>query len=273
MLRSDVDGEIAQARTPEELIVPFGVVALDRDLAIRTGAEVCIEERVNLLLNGTRVASLAMTPADLEAFACGYLVCEGFARSVLDVDRVDVWWPEVSATMQMHAAGLRTEIRSQGCVGLRSPWSDLTEPIRSDLAVDVPTIFASMSLINDLAALWSRTGGAHCSVICDRFGGLVSYAEDLGRYTAVDKAVGKALLDGRDLTECFLISTGRLPAGMVAKAYRAGIPLIVSNTAPLTSGVELARRLGMTLVCFARQPHMSVYSGPGRIRGLQTGGN
>ncbi len=271
-----MDGEIAQARTPEELIVPFGVVALDRDLAIRTGAEVCVEERVNLLLNGTRVASLAMTPADLEAFAYGYLVCEGFARSVRDVDRVDVWWPEVSVTMRSRAAGdapLWTEIRSQGCVGLRSPWSDLAEPIRSDMAVDVPTIFASMSLINDLAALWSRTGGAHCSVICDRYGGLVSYAEDLGRYTSVDKAVGKALLDGRDLSECFLISTGRMPAGMVAKAYRAGIPLIVSNTAPLTSGVEIARRLGMTLVCFARPPHMSVYSGPGRIRGIKNGGN
>lgn len=261
---------------PEDLIIPFGVVALDRDLAIRTGVEVCVEERVNLLLNGTRIASLAMTPADLEAFACGYLVCEGFTRSVRDVERVDVWWPEVAAVVRSPATGdasQRTEIRSHGCVVVRSSWNDLAEPIRSDLEVDVPTIFASMSLINDLAALWSRTDGAHCSVICDSYGGLVAYAEDLGRYTSVDKVLGKALLDGRDLSECFLISTGRMPAGMVAKAYRAGIPLIVSNTAPLTSGVELARRLGMTLVCFARPPRMSVYSGPGRIRGITTGGN
>jgi FdhD protein len=130
-------------------------------------------------------------------------------------------------------------------------------------------IFASMGMINDLAALWSRTGGAHCSAICDCYGGLVSYAEDIGRHTSIDKAVGKALLDGRDLSECFLISTGRMPAGMVAKAYRAGIPLIVSNTAPLTSGVEIARRLGMTLICFARPPRMSVYSGIDRIRGVK----
>jgi FdhD protein len=45
--------------------------------------------------------------------------------------------------------------------------------------------------------------------------------------------------------------------------------MVVSNTAPLTSGVEIARRLGMTLVCFARPPRMSVYSGIERIRGVK----
>jgi FdhD protein len=189
---------------------------------------------------------------------------------------MEVRWPDIVVTLQSvpdGAAGQWTEIRCSGCVGLRSSWNDLAKPVPPGMEVDVPTIFACMSLIDDLAALWGRTGGAHCSVICDRYGGLVSYAEDVGRYTSLDKAVGKALLDGRDLSECFLISTGRMPAGMVAKAYHAGIPVIVSNTAPLASGVEIARRLGMTLVCFARPPRMSVYSGRERIRNVKPGGN
>ncbi|HEY3274711.1 MAG TPA: formate dehydrogenase accessory sulfurtransferase FdhD [Methanocella sp.] len=275
-MKSDITGAITASGPPEELTASFDVVALDRDRTVRTGAEVCVEESVNLLLNGTRMASLTMTPADLEAFAYGYLVCEGIARSMKDINRVEVRWPDIVATMQSVRDGdasLWMEIRSSGCVGVRSSWSDLTEPVQSGLSVDLPTIFTCMSLINDLASLWSRTGGAHCSVICDRFGGLVSYAEDVGRHTSIDKAVGKALLDGRDLSECFLISTGRMPAGMVAKAYRAGLPIVISNTAPLTSGVEIARRLGMTLVCFARPPRMSIYSGKERIRGITPGGN
>jgi FdhD protein len=233
---------------------------------------VCVEESVNLLIGGRRFASLTMTPADLEAFAYGYLVCEGLARSAADIRRVDVRWPNLDVTMASlppDDVGLWMEIRSSGCVGVRSSWADLSDPVKSPFTVDAATIYESVGLINDLASLWRQTGGAHCSVICDRVGGLVSYAEDIGRHTSVDKAVGKALLDGRDLSECFLISTGRMPAGMVAKAYRAGLPMIVSNTAPLTSGVEIARRLGMTLVCFARPPRMTIYSGLERITGVR----
>jgi len=261
----------AENTKPEEMTASFDVVALDRDRVVRSGVEVCVEESVNLLVNGLRVASLTMTPAELEAFAVGYLVCEGLARSTKDITSVEVRWPDVAVTMPSLAledTDLWMEIRSSGCVGVRATWADLAGPVRSSLAVDVATIFESMSLINSLATLWSRTGGAHCSVICDGSGGLVAYAEDIGRHTSIDKAVGKALLAGRDLSECFLVSTGRMPAGMVAKACRAGMPMVVSNTAPLSSGVELARRLGMTLVCFARPPRMTVYSGLGRIRGV-----
>lgn len=264
-------GGWAGGTLPEELTTAYDIVALDRDRTVRTGAEVCVEESVNLLLNGIRIASLTMTPADLEAFAYGYLVCKGFARSVEDVDSLKAMWPDVEATIPSPGSedARLFEVRSSGFAGVRLSLESLADPVASDLSVEVPTIFASVGLIDSLAMLWGRTGGVHCSVICDRFGGLVSYAEDIGRHTSIDKAVGKALLDGRDLSECFLMSTGRMTAGMMAKAYRAGLPMVVSNTAPLSSGVELARRLGMTLICFAMPPRMSVYSGTGRILGVK----
>ncbi len=266
----EASGSVRQQ--PEGLTEPCTVTEIVRSLACRKEVEVCVEESVNLLIDGRRIASLTMTPADLEAFAYGYLVCEGFAKSATDLSRVEVRWPNVEVSMASlppEDVGLWMEIRSSGCVGVRSSWSDLTGPVRSSLTVDISTVYASMGLINDLASLWRQTGGAHCSVICDHIGGLVSYAEDIGRHSSIDKAVGKALMDGRDLSDCYLLSTGRMPAGMVAKAYRAGLPMIVSNTAPLTSGVEIARRLGMTLVCFARPPRMTVYSGLERIYGIK----
>jgi FdhD protein len=54
---------------------------------------------------------------------------------------------------------------------------------------------------------------------------------------------------------------------MVAKAARAGFPILVSRTAPMNSGMELAQRIGMTLVGFARSPNLYVYSGMERIIG------
>ena len=77
----------------------------------------------------------------------------------------------------------------------------------------------------------------------DGTGGIVSYAEDIGRHNSMDKAVGKALMLGKDLTQCYMVCTGRMAGGMVAKAYRAGTPILISNTAPFSTGIDLARQV------------------------------
>jgi FdhD protein len=210
-----------------------------------------------------------MTPDELEPFAYGYLITEGLIKSIAEVRSVEVKGTNVDVavdTFQPDDVDLWMEIRSSGCVGVRSSWLDLEEPVQSQLKLDLQTIFSCVGTVNELAGMWRRTGGTHCSAIFEQEGGLVSYAEDIGRHNTVDKAVGKALLAGRDLSRCFLVTTGRAPAGMVAKVYRAGMPMMISNTAPLSTGVQLARRLSMTLAGFARPPRMYVYSGPERIR-------
>ncbi|WP_148266555.1 formate dehydrogenase accessory sulfurtransferase FdhD [Methanocella arvoryzae] len=263
-------GGVLQAlQASQGLTERFEVTAIERGSIVPTCAEVCVEDSVNLLLNEIRVASLTMTPDELVPFAYGYLVCEGLVRSVAEVRDVAIEGTDVNVIVDSFKpddVDLWMEIRSSGCVGVRSSWLDLEEPVRSQLKLDLQTIFSSVSTVNELAGLWRRTGGTHCSAIFDPLGGLVSYAEDIGRHNTIDKAVGKALLDGRDLSECFLVTTGRAPAGMVAKVYRAGMPAMISNTAPLSTGVELARRLNMTLAGFARPPRMYVYSGPERIK-------
>ena len=110
-----------------------------------------------------------------------------------------------------------------------------------------------------------RTGGTHSSLICTREGDIVSFCKDVSRACSVDKAIGTGLLLGRDFSNCALVTTGRLSGGMVAKAARAGIPIIASKAAPLSTGVALSKKLGMTLVAFVRNPNLYVYSGEERI--------
>ncbi|HTY90451.1 MAG TPA: formate dehydrogenase accessory sulfurtransferase FdhD [Methanocella sp.] len=258
-----------------DITASYHAVGIDRDTAHGIDAEVCVEDSVNLLINGTRVASLTITPADLEAFARGYLVCEGLIRSVKDIRSIDVQWPNVDVSVPSFGgedADLWVEIRSSGCVGVKASWSGLEEPIASKLSVSKDTIFYSLGFINELASNWKKTGGMHCTIIFDAAGGIVSYAEDIGRHNSMDKAVGKALIQGRDLSRCFIVCTGRMAGGMVAKAYRAGVPILISNTAPFSTGIDLARQLNMTLVCFARPPRMLVYSGKERISGISYSG-
>ncbi len=92
-------------------------------------------------------------------------------------------------------------------------------------------------------------------------GKILASCEDVSRSSSVDKTVGAALLAGVDLSGCALITSGRLSGVMVAKAARAGFPVLVSRSAPMNSGVELAEKIGMTLVAFARSPNLYVYAG------------
>ncbi len=119
--------------------------------------------------------------------------------------------------------------------------------------------------IKERGKLWRRTGGTHSSLICTKEDDIVSFCEDVSRACSVDKAVGAALLSGKDLSECALVTTGRLSGGMVAKAARAGIPVVVSKAAPLSTGVLLSKKIGMTLVAFVRKPNLYVYSGEERV--------
>jgi FdhD protein len=110
-----------------------------------------------------------------------------------------------------------------------------------------------------------KTGGAHTASLVDADGNLRYKAIDIGRHNAIDKVVGMAFMNGDDLSRMFLVSSGRQPAGMVMKAVRAGIPLIISKSAPISSGIDSARRANITLCCYATAEKVKVFSAPERI--------
>jgi FdhD protein len=53
---------------------------------------------------------------------------------------------------------------------------------------------------------------------------------------------------------------------MVAKAARIGIPISISVSAPLYSGIKIAEETGVTLICFARGKRFNIYTGHERVR-------
>ena len=100
---------------------------------------------------------------------------------------------------------------------------------------------------------------------------LLDVAEDIGRHNAVDKVIGRALrnADGSaehpGLGQLMLLTTGRLSSEIAAKAYRVGLPVVVSRSAPTSRAVEMARQAELCLVGFARGRRLNVYSAPWRL--------
>ena len=138
-------------------------------------------------------------------------------------------------------------------------------PTASDLRISPEAIFRALDDINAAALIWRRTGGTHSALVLGEDGALSSFCEDVSRSSAVDKAVGSALMAGADPSRSVLITTGRLSSTIVSKAGMAGVPVLVSRAGPLNAGIELAERLGMTLAAFARRPHLYIYVGEERI--------
>ncbi|HEY9054584.1 MAG TPA: formate dehydrogenase accessory sulfurtransferase FdhD, partial [Rectinemataceae bacterium] len=96
------------------------------------------------------------------------------------------------------------------------------------------------------AELYARTGGMHIAALAA--GSRFIAREDVGRHNAVDKVLGRALLDGIDLGGSILLTSGRIASDMAAKAINAGIPLLASRSIPTTEAFSLAVDAGLTLV-------------------------
>jgi FdhD protein len=217
--------------------------------------DVCIEKVFHIKLNDKPIASLVASPSMLAELGAGFVISEGLCEEIHDV-RVAENVIQVYAPHGRESGDYITE--SSGGVSTRKAHSK----IQSWLTIDSAVVF---SVIKEIASeLWEKTGGAHCSVLFSH-NKLIAKCSDVGRHNTVDKVIGFAVLNKVDLSSCVLGCTGRQPAGMVAKAINAGIPIIISKAATTDEGIALADSAGLTLICRVKGDRFCVYTHPRRV--------
>jgi FdhD protein len=114
---------------------------------------------------------------------------------------------------------------------------------------------------------FEKTGGLHATGLFSTTGELLCVREDVGRHNAMDKVVGRALLDGAlPFSGRILCVSGRLSFELVQKAVVAGAPILVGVGAPTSLAVQAAEDRGLTLVGFARGASANVYAHAQRVR-------
>jgi FdhD protein len=249
---------------PEGNVLEYESTKITREVVEPATDPVMVEETVDLIVNGTRLASIVTTPDLHRELAVGYLVTEGAVKDPSDIQGIEEKgnWILVDIRSFEHFDHWH-ELRSSGCVGINWDRQDenVTVPLGQTFRIEV--LLDSMQYLYD--EIQDKTGGAHTASLVAANGTLKYKALDIGRHNAIDKVVGMAVLEGEDLTKMFLVSSGRQPAGMVLKAARAGIPLIISKSAPISSGIDAARQANLTLCCYATREKTKVFSVPERI--------
>ena len=97
-----------------------------------------------------------------------------------------------------------------------------------------------MENLKENAKIWQETGSVHVAQLIYKNKSIIR--EDVSRHVAVDKVIGAAFKSGYDLTQSYITYSGRMPADMLIKVIRVGIPIIISNATPAASGYEIAKK-------------------------------
>jgi len=251
---------------------------------------VAAEEPLQLSLDGLALSVVMRTPGDDVELALGLLRAEKVVESLADVAfiRVSAESPVVEERVR-----IESDLIESNQVDVHLGRTAARRPERSflsssacgvcgattveSLTLDFPRLTAGplisarlLPLLGDRLregqAIFEATGGLHAAGLFAPDGELLTAREDVGRHNAVDKVVGRQLLDGNlPASNTVLAVSGRAGYEVVQKAIAAGIPMLVSVGAPSSLAVQTARAFGLTLVGFLKRDRFNVYSGAERL--------
>ena len=206
---------------------------------------------VKLFLDGKHFTTLFASPLELKELAVGHLITEGAVnfREIIEIEVKDD---------EIH---VRTQNENQLSQGKGSASQVFVD---SDTIFDPEALFAGTN--HRESEIYRLTRGTHLAALIDGKGKLAVQIVDVGRHNAVDKVVGAAFLQGLDISQLYMLSTGRQPAYMVTKAACAGIPLIATKAMPFDSGVEAAKKTNVCLVGQLRKEVMLIFANEWRVR-------
>ena len=237
--------------------------------------ELIVEEPMEIRLDEHLVTTTMRTPGDDYELAVGFLFTDGHlagapvqgvrycAGGSAMESGFNVVTVETGGRAPVPAARLTTTTSSCGLCGSASldELADRLAPLTGSADFPLDRLAAIPGLVVGQQGLFDATGAVHAAVAFDHDGRPIVTREDVGRHNAVDKVVGRLLLDGRlPATDLGLFVSGRASFEIVQKAWAAGFGTVVAVSAPTVLAVETARRAGMTLVGFVRDDGMNIYA-------------
>src|SRR5277367_3423797 len=216
-----------------------------------------VEQPLTLCVDGRELVTLMTLGASPELLVLGYLYNQRLIGGVAEIKTIAVDWTLNTATVSTHsgAQDIAATARrvSTGC-GLGTVFADLMRDVNS-IRLPAPraarirqsTLYGVLEIIREQESLHRTAGSVHG---CALFQGteIQAFVEDVSRHNAIDTIIGWMLLHGVDGADKIFYTTGRLSAEMVMKAAQIGVPIAVSRNGATAMGIDVAAKLGMTLI-------------------------
>jgi FdhD protein len=212
---------------------------------------------VTIAMNGQDIVTLMCSPSHMDCLAAGYLYSEGLITSAAQIKEITVDEREGRVTLytidgkRIPEKLLLQRIVTSGCgrgATFRNPRGNEEQPVGSARTITTDQVFALAGQFQHISKAYVATHGVHSAALAepDR---ILAFSDDIGRHNAVDKVLGKCLMDGTPTAEKVLVCSGRVSSEIMHKIARSGLPIVISISAPTNLGVMLAARLNITLIC------------------------
>jgi len=218
-----------------------GLIAEESDLSVR--------------VNGKDRALLTRTPGDDQALVVGHLLTRSIIRESADVTHCSFCYRNRS----------RADITLNAPSGIRRLY-----PSPRPFHVTPLTLFDFKATFERRQNLYKNTRSTHAAALFSKEGDLIAFGEDVGRHNALDKAIGRALLEGTLDNASIAMMSSRIALELVSKITTANIPILCGFSAATSSAVNFAERNNITLVGRIRENTFDVYSNSWRIRPEKT---
>lgn len=259
-------------KTNTQVPLTIAVTAVDENGQLQEKYVAC-ERPLTVYLNWRPIVTLMTLGARAEALALGYLKNQGFINDVSQLESVIVDWDVASAAVITREqtedldAKLADKTVTTGC-GQGTVFGGFMEGL-DDIVLPQPKLKQSMlySLLKNISEYnqtYKNAGAVHGCGLCEA-DKIKSFVEDVGRHNAVDTLAGEMWLEQDRGDNKVFYTTGRLTSEMVIKVAKMGIPVLLSRSGVTQMGLELAQKLGITMVARAKGRHFLVYNGADNI--------
>ncbi len=232
-------------------------------------ASIAGERPLTLYLNKREIVTLMTLGGYPELLALGYLRNQGFVQNLDDITAVQVDWEteSVAVVTQGDTEGLDDKLArrtvttgcGQGTVFGRI-MDDLERLEIRPITLHQSTIYGLLRALSEYNEVYRQAGAVHGCALCDG-AEILMFVEDVGRHNAVDAIAGHMWLEGTSGGDKLFYTTGRLTSEMVIKVAQMGVPVLLSRSGITQMGLELARRLGVTMIARAKGQHFLVFNG------------
>lgn len=236
---------------------------------------VVVEQALTVYLNDEEFITIVCSPGQEKELVTGVLCSEGIIKqpdqlTKLSIDTKEgLVWVETSVKRPLGEALYLKRYLTSCCGKGRSSFyyandARLAKNIQSTLQITSQEVSRYINLLEEESELFHLTGGVHGGALAAA-GQLEYSAFDIGRHNVLDKLYGYAFTKEMDLSQRVIAFSGRMSSEIVIKAGKMGCPILIGISAPTDLALTLAEELGITVIGFARQNRMNIYTHPERI--------
>lgn len=255
--------------------INFPVIKICNGTITATEEPVVEETPLTLFLNGNELVTVLCSPGGETEMIAGFLTAEGIIAGPQDIETCthdsdrNMAWVEArtlsAAAEKQYLKRCLSACCGKGRIGFYYAGDARIAQFNSTAMRLTPDeVLSYQAELEKASATFQATGGVHSGALAAD-GVIVCFRQDIGRHNVFDKLYGYCLLNGISTEDKILVFSGRISSEIVLKVAKMRISILIARSAPTSLALGMADELGITVIGFARNDRMNVYTHPQRL--------